>query len=269
MFSVNPNAPYPRSRGQAKHGDALMDYDKTTIANTYDAARGYTPDVLHQWLDLVVTHAPPRTRVIVDVGCGTGRFTHPLAERLQAHVVGIDPSEKMLQAARAKLSNGRVQFRQASAEHLPLDDGSVDMLFMSMILHHLPDLPAMARECRRVLRTGGRVCARNCTRDIIYPQSRFFPGMLPMLAADLQSSEEIAQLFEGVGFEKRAHELVNHTVATGWPEFADKLALRADSFLARLPDGEFEVGMAALRAHAAAAAPEAITEDIDFFVFER
>jgi ubiquinone/menaquinone biosynthesis C-methylase UbiE len=104
-----------------------MDYDKTAIATTYDAARGYRPEAMRQWLDRVAAHAPRDLKLIVDLGCGTGRFTHPLAERFNARVIGVDPSTKMLEGARAKLSNGRVTFLQASAEGLPLDDGGVDL----------------------------------------------------------------------------------------------------------------------------------------------
>ena len=246
-----------------------MDYDQTAIATTYDSARGYRPAVLRQWLDLVAAHAPLAPKLIVDLGCGTGRFTQPLADRLAATVIGIDPSERMLAAARAKPGNGRVEFRQASSEKLPLADGCADMIFMSMVLHHLSDRPATARECRRILREGGRLCVRNCTRDIVYPQSRFFPGMLPMIDADLPSSEDVIALFVAAGLKSHAHQTVTHAVAAGWPEFADKLALRADSFLARLPDAEFEAGLAALRAYAEGREPEDITEEIDFFAFER
>ena len=246
-----------------------MDYDKTAIAATYDAARGYRPEVLRQWLDLVAAHAPSDLALIVDLGCGTGRFSHPLAERFQAMVIGIDPSERMLSAARAKLGNARVEFRQASSEELPLLDGCADMIFMSMVLHHLPDRPAMTRECHRILRDKGRLCVRNCTRNIVYPQSRFFPGMRPMVDAELPSSEDVVALFAAAGLRSRAHEIVTHRVAASWQEFSDKLALRADSFLARLPDGEFEAGLAELRAYANGREPEAITEQIDFFVFER
>jgi hypothetical protein len=110
---------------------------------------------------------------------------------------------------------------------------------------------------------------RTCTRDIVYPQARFFPAMLPMLDADLPSAPGIVDLFEDAGLRSRAHAVVAHAVATSWQEFADKLALRADSFLARLPDSEFHAGMTALRAHAARSEPEEIVEQIDFFVFER
>jgi hypothetical protein len=79
----------------------------------------------------------------------------------------------------------------------------------------------------------------------------------------------VIRLFEDAGFTASAHELVTHTIAPAWPAFADKMALRADPFLARVPDTEFEAGLAALRKHAAVSGPEEITEPIDFFVFER
>jgi ubiquinone/menaquinone biosynthesis C-methylase UbiE len=246
-----------------------MNYDQTTIATTYDAARGHTLSVMRQWLDLIAAHVPFVPQLIVDVGCGTGRFSLPLADRFRAKVIGIDPSQSMLAVARTKHGNARVEFRLAPAESLPLVDGSADLVFMSMVLHHLPDKDAAARECRRILRADGRFCMRTCTREVDYPQSRFFPGILSMLEAELPSAAEIIALFEAAGLKSCAHQLVTHTLATDWQQFSDKLAWRADSFLARLPDEEFAAGMAKLRAHAAQSASEHITEMIDFFVFER
>jgi SAM-dependent methyltransferase len=246
-----------------------MDYDQTAIAATYDAARGHGPGVMRQWLDLVAGHAPAGTRLVVDLGCGTGRFSQPLADRLAARVVAVDPSEKMLAVARAKPGDGRVAYRHASAERLRLPDAVADLVFMSMVLHHLPDVPAAARECRRVLRSGGRLVIRTGTRDVSYPQARFFPTMQPLLDAELPSRADVVRAFESAGLVLCAHRLVTQVLALDWPAFADKMALRADSFLARLPDAEFEAGMVGLRAHAAAAAPEPITEEVDFFVFEK
>ena len=246
-----------------------MNYDETTIATTYDTARGHTRGVMRQWLDLVAEHMPVAPQLIVDVGCGTGRFSEPLADRFAAKVIGIDPSQRMLAVAQTKRANGRVEFRLAPAERLPLADRSTDLVFMSMVLHHILDKEAAARECYRILRAGGRFCMRTCTRDIVYPQSRFFPGILPMLKADLPSAAEIIVLFEAAGLRSRTHQLVTHTLATDWQQFTDKLALRANSFLVRLPDEEFAAGMAQLRTHAAESPPEHITEMIDFFVFER
>jgi ubiquinone/menaquinone biosynthesis C-methylase UbiE len=247
----------------------MMDYDKTAMAATYDAARSYRPEVLTLWLDLVAAHIPPDPAVIVDVGCGTGRFTHPLAARFpQARVVGVDPSEQMLQHARSKQVSERVELWQAGAEHLPLDDGSADLVFMSMMLHHINDGPRAAGECRRVLRGDGRLCIRNSTRDSIYPQRIFFRGFQEIVDTQLPSRDEVVGLFERAGLRLDAYQLIRHPLAGNWQELADKLALRADSFLARLPDADFQAGMAALRAHAAHSDPqERITEQLHFFVF--
>jgi ubiquinone/menaquinone biosynthesis C-methylase UbiE len=95
--------------------------------------RGHSAAVMRQWLDLVASHVPFAPKLIVDVGCGTGRVFEPLAERFAAKVIGIDPSPRMLSVARTKYSSGRGEFRLAPAEKLPLADGCADLVFMSMV----------------------------------------------------------------------------------------------------------------------------------------
>ena len=242
-----------------------MDYDKSTIPTVYDQARGLAPDVLQRWLDLVARDASPaQGSLIVDVGCGTGRFCEPLAERFAARVVGVDPSEQMLEVARKKASSGRVEFRRASADSLPLDAALADVVFLSMVFHHLPDAGAAVREFRRVLRPGGHVCVRTVTRDGDFPHRRFFPTAEAGLPARL----EVETVFAGAGFALVAHEAVTQMVAASWPEFVAKIALRAYSTLASLSDQEFEAGMAALRSHSPPGGPQReVTEDIDWLVF--
>jgi ubiquinone/menaquinone biosynthesis C-methylase UbiE len=70
-----------------------MDYDKSDIASIYDDARALAPEVLRQWLGVLSAHLAGRVvSLIIDLGCGTGRFTEPLAEYFSAQVIGIDPS---------------------------------------------------------------------------------------------------------------------------------------------------------------------------------
>ena len=245
-----------------------MDYDNTAIAATYDAARGYQPDVLRQWLEVIAGNTPHRPRLIVDLGCGTGRYAYALAERFAARVIGIDPSAKMIASAHAKPGKDGVEFCRASGEQLPLADGCADMVFLSMILHHLKDRPRTAEECRRVLRKCGRICVRNSTRDLTYPAHRFFPSTLTTLKSELPSRDEIIVLFENAGLRLRTYQLVSHRLATSWLDLADRTAMRVDSFLVRLPDAEFEAGMAALRAYALTRdRDESVVENIDFFIF--
>src|SRR5713101_6068381 len=103
-----------------------MDYDKSDIATIYDEARALTPDRLQQWQGVLSTHIDRRAiSTVVDLGCGTGRFTDLLARHLGAEVIGIDSSRSMLDQARQKPIAGNVVFRQAPAAALPLPDRSV------------------------------------------------------------------------------------------------------------------------------------------------
>jgi ubiquinone/menaquinone biosynthesis C-methylase UbiE len=247
-----------------------MDYDQSEIATNYDEARALTPARRERWRRLLSTHVN-RTAIslVVDLGCGTGRISGMLAAKLGAQVIGLDPSEKMIDEARRK-SAISVVFGRASAHELPFQESSVDLVFMSQIYHHLPDPPAVARECRRVLRAGGYVCVRTATRenDVVAPT--FFPKMRAMLDAELPSSDEIRSIFGAAGLTPGHHEIVTELVAPDWPSFLRKSALRADSFLARLSDTEFDRGMAAVHAHLANINPnEAVTEEIDWFVFTK
>ena len=101
------------------------------------------------------------TRVL-DVGCGPGTITIGLAQAVSPHgvVVGIDrePSQVELarQAARAMRVNN-VRFEQGSAYKLPIDKGSVDVVFAHALFEHLASPRQALIESRRVLRTGGIV----------------------------------------------------------------------------------------------------------------
>jgi ubiquinone/menaquinone biosynthesis C-methylase UbiE len=247
-----------------------MDYDKSDIAGVYDDARAFAPEVLRQWLGVLSAHLAGRViSLIIDLGCGTGRFTEPLAEYFSAQVIGIDPSQKMLDQARRKLRSDRVIFERASAEALPIAADSVDMVFMSMVFHHFANPATVAKECRRVLRDAGYVFIRNSTREADFPSRHFF-RMQPLIESDLPMRSDVRSVFETAGLTTAAHEIVRQTVANSWQQFVEKSSLRADSFLARLSDADFEAGMTELRVHSASAdMNEPVVEEIDLFVFAK
>lgn len=90
----------------------------------------------------------------VDVGCGIGRAVSEMNEH-GMRATGVDNSEEMIKFARQRFPEA--DFRVASADALPLDDGSMDRYRAERLFQHLGDPIAALKEARRVLRTDGRI----------------------------------------------------------------------------------------------------------------
>jgi len=89
------------------------------------------------WVSLVREVIPRLAgALLIDLGCGSGRFTAPLAEQLGIPVIGVDPSRKMLLEAARNTSSSLVEYREGSAESIPLEARSATLIFMSNAIHH-------------------------------------------------------------------------------------------------------------------------------------
>jgi ubiquinone/menaquinone biosynthesis C-methylase UbiE len=247
-----------------------MDYDTTDIPVTYDCGRDHGPEVLHLWMNVVSSYVEKqRIQTILDLGCGTGRFSEALAAHFDAEVVGLDPSKKMLEQAQRKLRDRRVRYELGSGEAIPLPNNSVDLIFMSMIFHHFDNPRLAARECRRVLREGGTAFLRAGTHEHIssYPYVDFFPESRSMMEDCLPTSAFIREVFESAGFRAVTSNVIIQQIAPNYAAYAEKLSAGADSVLARLSRSDFEAGIDAMRSHAARIGEQAVCEPIDVFVF--
>jgi ubiquinone/menaquinone biosynthesis C-methylase UbiE len=249
-----------------------MDYDSTTIPTGYDLARSHTPEVLDLWMNTIASYAGQGSiRAVLDLGCGTGRFSQALASRFATDVVGVDPSAKMLEQAHAKPHSSRVQYAMGRGEEIPLRGRSIDLVFMSMVFHHFKSPALVARECRRVLRAKGLVFLRAGTLEQVslYPYVPFFPGSVPIMERVLVANRVVRDTFESVGLCTIEAGILVQQVASTYAAYADRIAAGGDSVLAELDPLEFEAGLQALRTYAARVDPKAVTEPIDFFTFAR
>jgi arsenite methyltransferase len=97
---------------------------------------------------------------ILDVGCGPGFYCAELLDEVgsEGKVVGLDSSPQMLDlAARRCEQHDNVEFHEANATALPVEDADFDGALCVQVLEYVPDVSAGLAELHRVLRPGGRV----------------------------------------------------------------------------------------------------------------
>ena len=98
---------------------------------------------------------------VLEVGCGEGELAARMAAELDANVVAIDQSERMVALTRAR----GVDARLGDVQELAFDDASFDVVVAAWMLYHAPDLDRAIAELARVLRPGGRLVAATNASD--------------------------------------------------------------------------------------------------------
>lgn len=92
----------------------------------------------------------------VDIGCGTAYFKSKIETSFSGvQYVGLDLAEGMLKHVGSKKDSPKALLVCADAEHLPLADNSIDLLFSNMALQWCENLPLLLKEASRVLSKGG------------------------------------------------------------------------------------------------------------------
>lgn len=99
---------------------------------------------------------------VLDLGSGAGFDCFLAAQEVGEYgqVIGVDMTPEMVEKARenvAKNETTNVEFRLGEIEHLPVADGTVDVVISNCVVNLSPDKPQVFREAYRALRPGGRV----------------------------------------------------------------------------------------------------------------
>jgi ubiquinone/menaquinone biosynthesis C-methylase UbiE len=275
--------------------------DYSEIAEVYDEVRKDDLPHIVWWQTKIALEGKlgPGKRFI-DLGCGTGRWTIPIARRTGCKAVGLDSSAAMLAKARAKDAEGRVTWVQGDCEkdlltpRPPLQVwrgsetsapyspspragrgeggwgfGQFDCALMSLMMHHLEDHLGTFRGVFRILRPGGVLLIRQGTLEDILrdPMHRFFPEAVTIDRKRTPFRSEIERWLDEAGFNPvRVETLKQHTYSSNM-RLLEEIEKRVSSALRIIDDEAFTAGLARFKAYLRRPADDPSLRDSFFTLF--
>ena len=146
---------YKDDKGVIAHSvESLMSEHFSQVASIYSQIRTIDYELINY---IAKKLAFKQTIVAADIGCGDGRYSIKLIEKLRNRLslTCVDANYEMLQQISKISSNFQnLQTKHALAEKLPFDDNSLDCIFSFNAIHHFK-INEFAKECNRVLKNNG------------------------------------------------------------------------------------------------------------------
>ena len=163
---------------------------------------------------------------VLDVGCGAGLLTEPLA-RLGGRVTGLDPAPGMIEAARrhAAESGIEVSYQDDVVETLAADVSRFDLVVAMEVVEHVADVPAFIRSCGEVLKPGGLLLLATINRTLrafalAIVGAEYVLRWLPKGTHDWEkfvTPDELRAAVEAAGLDEyRTRGMVFHPLDDAW-----------------------------------------------------
>ena len=222
--------------------DRAVDFDK--LAGNYDTLRGTGRERLLPWVVSAVEYANIRPgEEVIDIGCGTGRYTELFAGFCRT-VVGIDSSEGMIRQASNAHRNG-ADYVLSDALSIPFRRSSFDCALMFMAVH------LFTAKQRRLLFEGVSEMLRGEGRFVILTESharirrslwRHFPGLLDIDLRRFPDLPTLTHELRAAGFET-ARRIVRKTFGeVPTDDYLARVKGKMISTFSLMTDSEFRNG---------------------------
>jgi ubiquinone/menaquinone biosynthesis C-methylase UbiE len=127
-----------------------MSINYNNLAQDYDLTR--TANI--NTINLFASELLLDEKIILDFGCGTGNFAYAISKLTTATIYGVEPSEGM----RGKALEKGIDVRNGDHSCVPFSDNFFDFIYMTDVIHHIPDIGMMFSEFHRILKPRGLVC---------------------------------------------------------------------------------------------------------------
>ena len=139
--------------------------------------------------------------IVLDVGCGNGTLLRELSKRAKIQANGIDVSEEMIHAAKARYPD--MNFAVKPCCPLEWADESIDIITVCCAFHHFDDSQGFASECKRVLKKDGTIYIADPNFGVVlrFLANKFWFPISKSGDVRVYSSKELETIFRNSGFE--------------------------------------------------------------------
>ncbi len=110
----------------------------------------------NQYFDIVDSSMLNKSTAVLDLGCGSGRWTKFVAKKVKL-VEAIDPSSAIFSSVKLNENEPNVRVTQASVSNIPFDDDTFDFVICLGVLHHIPNTQQALIDVVKKIKTGGSI----------------------------------------------------------------------------------------------------------------
>jgi arsenite methyltransferase len=166
---------------------------------------------------------------VLDAGCGGGLDVFLAANAVgeTGRVLGVDSTPRMVERARENARGsgyGNVRFEQGEVEHLPVEDGCIDVVISNCVLNHCLDKLVAFREILRVLKHGGRMHIADLVTTDEFPKEAYNDAIWGAWLTVASGRQEYLDTIQKAGFrEIRVDSQGSFAMAEANPQLAGKI----------------------------------------------
>jgi SAM-dependent methyltransferase len=208
------------------------------IAKYYDRVRATPTDILSS--KIVEYGEIGAGCVVLDVGCGTGRFPLQISSEKEGLFCALEPSIEMLREAAAKNKSKSIFWVRGDGQKLPFRDNVFDCVYMTMVLHHVEDKETALREIYRTLKKNSNCVIMTTSHSRIRKHVlNDFPGVTAMDLKRFPTVPSLKKAITKIGFRDVHYHPVQYSEDVSTNEYLEKVRNKYISTLTLLGEDSF------------------------------
>lgn len=198
----------------------------------------------HIFFEIISNFSPKSKINVLDFGCGTGNYIKAMYTYTNYNIYGVEPCKEMIMYAQKQ--NPDITIKFGNHLSIPYPDNFFEYVYMTNVVHQIPDLSIMYKEICRVLKPNGILCI--CTENRSQLLSKYWIKYFPsIIIKDLQRFPSISKLKKEAKKQQFSTMKITFVGEKKWSHITKFILLqiweRSMSVLNLISDNEYKAGV--------------------------